>query len=125
MTPYGPSALAPEASFLTPFPSEQWEQYVQDVDPRQLGIVDLEAAQQLTARDIIDQVIQRRDESKRARDAYGLDDDWCGRRGRLAEAAGWGWDVGCGYLIVLVEAVQDFDDVYSGGFERFDDFRKG
>lgn len=72
MTPYAPQ----EAGILSPFPSEQWEQYVTDADPRQLGIVDVEAAQSLTPRDVIDQVIQRRDESKRARDTYGLPDDW-------------------------------------------------
>lgn len=63
-----------DASLSSPFPSASWEQYVQDYDPAQIGIVDPEAAASFTNQDLISCVLERREESRRARAI--LEQDW-------------------------------------------------
>ena len=72
MLPAGPQ----EAGLLSPFPAEAWEQQVTDYDPSQIGIVDPELAATVTAQDIVDQVLERREESRRSREGQGLPYDW-------------------------------------------------
>lgn len=61
---------------VTPYPrGDSWESMLQDYDPAQIGIVDLEGAMELTNKDIVNQIIERREESRRAM-ASSLEWDW-------------------------------------------------
>lgn len=78
---------APQASLGNPFPAMSWEQLLMDFDPAELGIIDIDEARRLTEKDIISQLIERREESRRARESLGLEGKWRNYEGKyyLAE----------------------------------------
>lgn len=64
----------PEASLATPFPAEGWESHLRDIDPASVGIVRPDLLAEVSVRDVVDQVLERREESRRAREP--LEWDW-------------------------------------------------